>query len=196
MNDDMAGGPRSRRDLGMTALILGFFGFMWFGWGQANASAGLRAWLAVGGVAALLVAVAGGIQAFRSPASSSVLHDPQASRRYGVVVGVEFSLAGAGAAVLAAAGHGDFIPVWVCGVVGVHFFPLALVLEDRSLIALGASVTTVALAALVAGLVTGVAPSTVTGIGAGLLLTVFGLAALAGVRAERTPRLSSPGRGA
>jgi hypothetical protein len=30
---------QSRRDRGMTALIEGFFGFVWFGWGQANASA-------------------------------------------------------------------------------------------------------------------------------------------------------------
>jgi hypothetical protein len=48
--------------------------------------------------------------------------------------------------------------------------------------------------ALVAGLATGVAPSTVTGIGAGMLLTVFALAALAGVHAERTSQLSSPDR--
>jgi hypothetical protein len=66
------GRPRSRRDLGLTALIEGFFAFVWFGWGQANAGPGLRVGLAVAGVA-----------------------------------------------VLAAAGRGDFIPVWVCAVVGV-----------------------------------------------------------------------------
>ena len=192
MDDDMTGGPRSRRDRGLTALIEGFFGFVWFGWGQANASAGLSVGLAVAGVVALLVAVAGGIQAFRGPASTGVLHDRQARRRYGVAVGVEFSLAGVGAAVLAVAGQGDFIPVWVCAVVGVHFFPLASLLKDRLLVALGVSVTTVALVALVAGLATDVAPSTVTGIGAGTLLTVFGLAALAGVHAEGTSQASSP----
>jgi len=179
----------------MTALIEGFFGFVWFGWGQANASSGLRVGLAVAGVVALLVAVAGGVQAFRSPASTGVLHDRQARRRYGVAVGVEFSLAGVGAAVLAVAGQGDFIPVWVCAVVGLHFFPLASLLEDRLLVALGVSLTTVALVALVAGLVTDVAPSTVTGIGAGTLLTVFGLAALAGVHAEGTSQLSHTGNG-
>jgi len=42
----------------MTALIEGFFGFVWFGWGQANASAGLRGWLAVAGVVAAVVALA------------------------------------------------------------------------------------------------------------------------------------------
>ena len=53
MGDDLTGGPRSRRDRGMTALIEGFFGFVWFGWGQANASSGLRVGLAVAGVVAL-----------------------------------------------------------------------------------------------------------------------------------------------
>ena len=84
----------SRRDRGMTALILGFFGFVWFGWGQADASSGLRVALAVGGALALLVAVAGGVQAFRSPVSDSALHDRRARRRYGLIVGVEFALAG------------------------------------------------------------------------------------------------------
>ena len=60
--------------------------------------------------------------------------------------------------------------------------------------ALGVSVTTVALVALVAGLATGVAPSTVTGVGAGTLLTGFALVALAGTRAEETPQHSSPDR--
>ena len=192
MGNNMTGRPRSRRDRGMTALIEGFFGFVWFGWGQANASAGLRPWLAAGGVAAVLVALAGGVLAFRGPASTGVLHDRQARRRYGITVGVEFTLAGVGAAVLATTGPADFIPVWVCAIVGVHFFPLASLLQDRLLVALGASVTAVALLALVAGLATGVAPSTVTGIGAGTLLTGFALAALAGARAEAIPLLSSP----
>jgi hypothetical protein len=187
----MSGGLRSRRDRGMTALIEGFFGFVWFGWGQANASAGLRVGLAVGGVAAGLVALAGAVQAFRSPASTGVLHDRRARRRYGIAVGVEFGVAGLGAAVLAVAGQGGFTPVWVCAVVGVHFFPLASLLDDRLLVALGVSVTTVALLALVAGLATDVAPSTVTGVGAGMLLTGFGLAALAGVSAKRAGQLDS-----
>jgi hypothetical protein len=68
--------------------------------------------------------------------------------------------------------------------------PLASLLEDPLLVPLGVSVATVALVALVAE-PAGVAPSTVTGIGAGTLLTGFGLAALAGVQAEGTPRRSS-----
>ena len=134
------------------------------------------------GVVALLVAVAGGVQAFRGPSSTGVLHDRQARRRYGVAVEVEFSLAGVGAAVLAVAGQGDFIPVWVCAVVGVHFFPLASLLEDRLLVALGVSVTAVASCSRRSSRGPGhcdlcsQAPA-LTGVGAGTLLTVFGLAA-------------------
>jgi len=177
----------SRRDRGITALILGFFGFVWFGWGQADASAGLRVALAVGGVLALLVAVAGGVQAFRSPASDGTLHDRRAWRRYGLIVGVEFALAGAGAAALAAVGQSDYIPVWVCAVVAVHLFPLASVLRDRLLVALGMLLAAVALAALAAGL------------GAGVLLTLFAATALAGVEVGRRARApaggSRPGHG-
>jgi hypothetical protein len=68
---------------------------------------------------------------------------------------------------------------------------LASLLDDRLLVALGVSVTTVALLALVAGLATDAAPSTVTGVGAGMLLTGFGLAALAGVFAKRAGQLDS-----
>jgi hypothetical protein len=175
-------------DAGASVGAAGLLGFVWFGWGQANAAAGLRLGLAVAGVTAALVAVAGGIQAVRGPAPRGVLHDRQASRRYGIAVGVELALAGAGAAVLAAAGQGDFIPVWVCAVVGVHFLPLAALLQDRLLVPLGVSVATVALVALVASLATGIAPGTVTGVGAGTLLTGFGVAALTGVHAPETPR--------
>jgi hypothetical protein len=34
---------QSRRDAGITALVLGFFASAWFGWGQAEAPAGLGA---------------------------------------------------------------------------------------------------------------------------------------------------------
>lgn len=140
---------------------------MWFGWGQADASSGLRVVLAVGAVLAVLVAVAGAVQAFRSPPSDSTLHDRRAWRRYGLIVGLEFAVAGAGAAALAAAGQSGFVPVWVCAVVGVHMFPLASLLGDRLLVPLGVLLAAVALVALAAGLAGRVPPSTVTGLGAG-----------------------------
>lgn len=55
----------------------------------------------------------------RSPVSG-----PEEGKRFGILVGAEFGLAGAGAVVLALAGQPQFIAAWVCFVVGVHFFPL------------------------------------------------------------------------
>jgi hypothetical protein len=91
------------------------------------------------------------------------------------------------------AGQSEFIPVWVCAVVGVHFFALASLLQDRLLVPLGALTTLVALVALIAGLATDVATSTVTGLGAGVLLTVFAVIALAGIHPETAPASSRPG---
>jgi len=68
--------------------------------------------------------------------------------------------------------------VWICAGVGLHFFPLASTLANRSLRLLGVLLIAVAAAALAAGLASGTAPSTVTGAGAGLCLLAFGLATL------------------
>ncbi|WBB64916.1 hypothetical protein [Micromonospora sp. WMMD812] len=177
---------QSRRDGGITALVEGFFGAAWFGWGHAAPPAWLDPWLTVGSVAALLVAVAGAVVGFASAASTAAINNRAAGRRYGIIVGVEFALAGLGAALLGALGQPDYIPVWICAVVGVHFLPLAPVLRDRNLIPLGILVSATAAVALVGGLTTDVVPSTITGVGAGLSLSVFGAYALIG--ALRQPR--------
>jgi hypothetical protein len=167
-----------RRDRGITALVEGFFAAAWFSWGHAAASAGLGRWLDIGSIAALLVAVAGGVTGFRSPASTGALRDRRAARRYGITVGIEFGLAGVGAGVLGALGQAEYISVWVCAVVAVHFFPLAPILRDRLLVPLGALMSVAAATALVLGLTTDIAASTVTGLGAGSLLLTFGAIAL------------------
>ena len=167
----------SRRDRGLTTLIEGFFASAWFGWGHA-APSGLETWLTVGGIAALLLATAGAVVAFRGAGSTAALRDRDSARRYGMTVGVEFTLAGIGAGILGGTGHPKFIPVLVCAIVGLHFFPLAPVLGDRMLRPLGVLICVVAVAALVTALTTDTAASTVTGFGAGSLLFIFGLIAL------------------
>jgi hypothetical protein len=119
---------KSRRDAGFTALFLGFFAAAWFGWAQADSTLGT--WLLVGSIASLVVAVLGAVVGFRRPSVESALHDRARYRRYGIIVGIEFALAGVGAAILGISGAAAYIPIWVCAVVGVHFFPLAPVLED------------------------------------------------------------------
>ena len=166
------------RDRGVTVAVEGFFAFVWFGWGQADAPSWLVAPLAVGTGLAALLTVAGVVVTKRSAGRLRVVSDPAARRRYSVIVGLEFGLLGAGAAVLGATGQYRWIAVWICLGVGVHFFPLASTLDNRSLRLLGVLLVAVAAAALAAGLASTTAPSTVTGAGAGLCLFAFGLATL------------------
>ena len=144
----------------------------------------MRTWLLVGSIVSLIVAIIGALVGFRRPSAESALHDRARYRRYGIIVGIEFALAGIGVAALAIFGAAAYIPIWVCAVVGVHFFPLAPVLTDPGLRPLGAALVLVSVAALVINLTRGVAPSTVTGIGAGALLLGYSVMAL--IRAVRT----------
>ncbi len=136
-----------------------------------------RGWFLGTGLGAL-VALVGVVVTARSTGRLAAVSERVVGRRYGITVGVEFTLIGAGAAVLGSSGLARWIPVWVCMVVGVHFFPLAWVLETRSLHPLGGMLSAVAVAALVVGLASTVEPSTITGPGAGLCLLAFALATL------------------
>ena len=184
------------RSRGVTVVVDGFFAFVWFGWGQAAAPSWLVIPLAVGTALGALLAVMGVVVTKRSTGPLPVMTDPAVRRRYSIVVGLEFALLGAGAAALGATGHYQWTPVWVCFGVGVHFFPLATTLQNPTLRPLGVLLAAVAVAALVVGLVSAVAPSTVTGVGAGLGLLAFGLATLlvGGPRPGRRSTRPEPAR--
>ncbi|MGF7122247.1 hypothetical protein AB4Z09_22210 [Rhodococcus sp. TAF43] len=180
------------RTRGITAVIEGFFAFMWFGWGSAEAPDWLRTVLLVGQVVAGLVVIVGIMTAVRSTGEHTPMADPQVRRRYNVVVGAEFGVLFAGAILLGSLGLGAWTAVWICAGVGIHFFPLARMFGDLWLVPLGVAVTAIAVVALVVGLATDVAPSTVTGPGAGLLLLVAAVAVLATSRpAGRRPDAST-----
>jgi len=78
--------------------------------------------------------------------------------------------------------------------VGLHFFPLARVLANPSLRPLAALITAAAAAALVVGLSSTVAPSTITGPGAGLCLLAFGVATLLNCLYAHGQPVSDPAR--
>jgi DNA-binding PadR family transcriptional regulator len=132
------------RDRGVTVAVEGFFAFVWFGWGQAAPPSWLVVPLAVGGGLAVLLTVAGVVLTIRSAGRLRVMSDPAVRRRYSIIVGLEFGLLGTGAAVLGATGQQQWIPVWICAGVGVHFFPLASTLANRSLRLLGVLLIAVA----------------------------------------------------
>jgi hypothetical protein len=158
------------RDAAMTALILGFFASCWFGWAQERPPAPWRKLLIVGAGLSIAVALVGGVSAWRMWSDTSALDEPGAVRAYLIIVGIEFGVAAAGAAVIALTGHRQYLAPWICLVVGVHFVPLAPVLDDPILFGLGAVLTAVALAAVPVSRQTALAPSAVTGAGAGTAL--------------------------
>ncbi|GAB1689683.1 hypothetical protein [Krasilnikovia sp. M28-CT-15] len=166
------------------ALILGFFAASWFGWAQATPT-GFKSWLAGGAVLSLLICAAGLVLVVRNKPSRRL--DPSTNRRYGIIVGIEFTLCGAGSAVLGVAGLAQFIPALVAAVVGLHFIPLAPVLHDPPLVPLGVAVTAVAVAAAIGEPTAGIAPSTIAGSGTGTALLVYAAAALIRAWVGRAP---------
>ncbi|MEU4644108.1 hypothetical protein [Micromonospora sp. NPDC023814] len=172
---------QSRHQAGLGALYLGVFATIWFSVPAADQP--LRTLLVVASGAALLTAVAGAVVVARSRRAAAAARDRAADRRYLLIVVAEFAAAGLGAAVLGLAGWSEFIPVLVCAVVGLHFFPLVPVLRDPLLRPLGVAMCAVALAGLVTALTSGVAAGLVVGTGAGLLL--LGSAVLSLLRAVR-----------
>ncbi|MEV4657914.1 hypothetical protein [Micromonospora sp. NPDC049301] len=172
---------KSRHQAGLTALYLGIFATVWFSVPAAEQP--LRALLVVGSVAALLTAVAGGVVSAHTRGAGGATRDRATDRRYLLIVVAEFAAAGLGAAVLAAADLSEYIPVLVCAVVGLHFFPLAPLLRDPLLRPLGVALCVVAAAGLVVALASAVSAGLVVGTGAGLLLLGYAVQAL--IRAYR-----------
>jgi len=161
------------RDVAMTAAVLGFFSAAWFGWAQDRPPASWKVRLVVGSVAGMALAVAGGLLAWRNWDTGSVLGDDASMRTYLIIVGIEFGVAALGVLVLFATRRAEFMPPWICLVVGVHFVPMAPVLENAALYVLGALLTAVALAAIPLARRRDVAVSASTGAGAGTVLVLF-----------------------
>jgi hypothetical protein len=96
----------------------------------------------------LAVSATGAVFAWRHWSGQSALSEPGAIRQYGIILGVEFGVAAAGAAALALLRHSEYFAPWICLVVGVHFFLMAPVLKSPPLFVLGAVLIAVAAAAV------------------------------------------------
>lgn len=157
------------RDLAVTALILGIAAVLWFGWGQAQPPSGWSLPLNIGTFAAIAVAVGAGSIAARFRRGASAMADPRVRRGYGITVGVEVAACGLGAATLGLAGYSAYIAPWTLLVVGVHFVPLGRLFGSIDLVWAGFALSVVAIAGAVTRVVSGVAPSAVTGAFGGLV---------------------------
>jgi hypothetical protein len=167
------------RDAAATALIFGFFASAWFGWAQDDPPPRWRPWLIAGSVTSLVTAAVGGILMWRHW-SDGTAFDRDTSIRFGIVVGIEFALAGIGAAILGARRRSALIPVWIALVVGVHLFPVAVLLGYPLIHVTAAFVTIAAVVAYPLARSRSVAPSAVVGVLTGAVLLVSALVSLVG----------------
>jgi len=165
------------RDHAVMAAIFGFAGFVWFGWAQEDPPDRWRRRLGIGAVLGGLVAIAGGLFAWQNWGPESALAVPGAQRAFGIICGIEFGLAGLGAAVLALTKRLQWTAPWVALVVGVHFVPLAILLGDAGLYVLAALIVVAVVISVVVHRRTGIAMSATTGLGTGAVLVVFGIRA-------------------
>jgi hypothetical protein len=73
--------------------VFGFFATTWFGWAQEGPPRGWRKLLIAGSVAAAIVLVAGALLTWRHW-SDGTAFTAETSRTFGIVVGLEFGIAG------------------------------------------------------------------------------------------------------
>lgn len=143
-----------------------------------GAPAAVLANLLIGGsVAAVLIAVAGGVVTWQHWSGGTVF-DEDTSRTFGLVVGIEVAAAGLGALVLTRRRRSDLTPAWIALVVGVHLFPVAALMRYPLIYAVAALVTLVAVAAVPVARSRGVAVSAATGLATGSVLLAAGLVSL------------------
>ena len=168
------------RDAAATGAIFGFFASAWFGWAQEAPPRRLRPYLIAGSMLSIAAVVAGAVLMVRHWGDGTVF-DADTSPVFGIVVGVEFALAGIGAGVLSARGKRELVPAWVALVVGVHLFPVEVLIEYPFIHVPAALVTLVALSAVPVARRRDLAVSTVVGLGSGIVLLLSAAYSLATV---------------
>ncbi|WP_436532339.1 hypothetical protein [Actinoplanes sp. HUAS TT8] len=162
------------RDLAMSAVIFGFFASSWFGWAQEAPPRRWRPWLIAGSVLSFVTLAAGIVLAVRHWNDGSAF-DGDTSRVFGIVVGIEFGAAGLGAILLAVRHRAELIPVWIAFVVGVHLFPVAVIMNYPLVHVTAALVTLASLAAIPLARSRHLTPSAAVGAPTGVILVATGL---------------------
>lgn len=162
------------RDLGATALVLGFAGVMWFGWSQEGPPAPWVPFLIGGSIVGAIVAVLALILTIKHRKGASAMRGAGGSRAYRWAVIIEVGAIAVGAAALALTGHAAYISPWVLFIVGAHFLPLGTLFHIQSLRMCGLLVAAIAVTATIVGVSDDVLPSAVAGAGGGVLMVAFG----------------------
>ncbi|MFY1632722.1 hypothetical protein ACN27F_05425 [Solwaraspora sp. WMMB335] len=169
--------PDHLRDAAATGAIFGLAASVWFGWALPHSPKSWRRWLVAGLIPAYATLVTGLILTVRNWNGGTVF-DATTSPRFGIVVGVEVAIAGIGVGVLAARRRSDLVPIWIALVVGVHLFPVAVILRYPWIHVVGALTTGAALVAAPIARRRSLAVSTVNGACVGLALLTGAVVAL------------------
>lgn len=162
------------RDALFTAAWFGMMGMAWFGWAQEKPPPRWPARLGAASGVGMLLAVAFGILTGLHWDAPTALAGRFGT--FGVVVGVEVALCLAGALTLMwAVRRRDLVATWIGLVVGIHFVPLAFLLDDPSYHLLAALMTAGTLAATWYAKRHTITVSAAVGVVNGALLLVFAL---------------------
>lgn len=163
------------RDYAVYIAIFGIFSFSWFGWAQANPK---KQWRKYIGFASGFSLIVGGLGIYLSIANwnePSALNNRESFGWYLVIVGLEVLIAIIGAIILSKKGLIDFISPFICFIIAIHFFPLAVIFQDLSLHILGFLLVPIPLLAVRHYKRNSYGATALTGIGSGTVLLIFAL---------------------
>lgn len=166
------------RDYAMYAVIFGFFAMTWFGWAQENPPKKWRLPLIIGGILSVIALAIGGLIAWQHWHDGSALSAPGSMKAYGITVGIEFTIAAIGAALLVWKKWSRFISPWIVFVVGIHFIALVPVFNDPSLYLLAVILTAIGPVSVAISRQSKILPSAVCGGLAGIVLLIYAVAGL------------------
>lgn len=170
--------PEFVRDGVAAGAILGFFATAWYAWALEDPPKTWRPWIFTG-LAASWVAVSVGVAVTWVKRDSGTIFDSSTGPVFGLVVGLEFTVAGTGAWILKRTRRDALTPPWIALVVGVHFFPLGYVLAIPVLYLLAVVVSLAAVFSLVVARATSLPTSAVTGVTTGSCLLAGAIMLLA-----------------
>jgi uncharacterized membrane protein len=179
------------RDLAATAVVFSFFASSWFGWAQEAPPRKWRPFLIAGSVVSILTGVAGGLLTWRHWHDGTAF-DEDTSRTFGIVVGIEFAAAALGSVLLAVRRRRELSSVWIAFVVGVHLFPVAVLIGYPVIHVVAALITIASLVAVPIARSRALTPSAVVGAATGAVLLAAALFSVAAAATE-VERLTSVG---
>ncbi len=158
--------------------FFGFFSFVWFGWAQENPRESWRKYLGIAAGIALITCLFGVYLSVKNWHEGTVLADFNVYKNYLIVFYTEFFIAGVGAFLFIKFKKNSFVAPWILFIVGLHFFWLKSIFDDFSLYILAILLIGISFLSLTISKKLNVAPSAITGIGAGTVLFCFAILGL------------------